>query len=88
MNVNLKELTEALKLTHKKHREELRGKSGKSTEWEQGFLDGLEFVREFIVPAFETMEIDEASAIESQMQNEIEDLKARHRFGLDESKAG
>jgi len=83
MNVNLKSVTEALKGLESKFADSKNaGTSGKSPDWEAGFVEGLNYVREYVVPAFETMELDEASAIENSMENEIEDIKARQRFGL------
>lgn len=82
MNVNLEQVTSALKQLEEKHAQ-TKGTSGRSAEWEDGFLAGLNYIREFVVPAFETLEIDEATAIERQLENELEALKARHRFGLD-----
>lgn len=88
MNVNLTSLTEAIKAVEQKHATELKGTSGRSADFEEGFLRGLHYVREYMIPFFETTELDEASAIEEHMQNEIEDIKSKHRFGLDEGEAG
>lgn len=82
MNVNLDSLTEAIKQVEKKHATDLRGQSGKSQDFENGFVRGLLYVREYIIPAFETVELEESLKIEEHMQNAIEDLKAKHRFGL------
>lgn len=83
MNVNLQSVTDALKgLEAKFAAPKNAGTSGKSPDWEAGFVEGLKYVREYVVPAFETMELDEASAVEASMENEIADIKARHRFGL------
>lgn len=86
MNVDLESLVNSLKDLEDKHSRALRGKSGKNADFEEGFIKGLQYVRNYVIPAFETMDLDEASAIEEGMQGEIDDIKARHRFGLsDES---
>lgn len=85
MNVNITSLKTSIEAVIEKHSNELAGKSGQSEDYEDGFIAGLQYVLHYMVPAFETVEIDEATAIENHLQNEIEDIKARHRFGLDES---
>lgn len=82
MNVNLKSAQDAIKALETKHATTLKGKSGKGPDFEAGFIKGLQYIREFVLPAFETQELTEAEAIDESLTNEIEDLKAAHRFGL------
>lgn len=82
MNVNLDSVVKSIKALEEKHSGPLRGSSGKSPDFEEGFLRGLHYIREFVVPSFETMELDEASALEESMQGQIDDLESKHRFGL------
>lgn len=83
MNVDLTKLTDALEQCEEKHKTTLKGKSGKSADFEEGFVRGLFYVREYIVPAFETVEIDEALAIETHMQEQIDNIKLLHGINDD-----
>lgn len=87
MNVNLESLKNALKAVHKKHLIELQGKSGKSKDFEDGFLAGIHYVYEYMVPAFETVELDESTIVENQLEEEIESLKLKHKFGFDDNES-
>lgn len=82
MNVDLKKLKRAIDKVNEKHRGPLKGKSGRSDDFEEGFTRGLDYVRNYMIPAFETIELDEASAVEASMESELDDLKSKIRFGL------
>ena len=83
MNINLAEFKSSLEQVINKHANDLAGKSGLSEDYEDGFIAALQYVLFYIVPAFETQEKDEATALEESMQNEIDDIKAKYKFGLE-----
>lgn len=82
MNVDLKSLNDAIKASIAYHKE--NKKAARSEEFADGFIAGLNYVHEFIIPCFETIELDEASAIEEQCKEDMENLKSRIKFGLEE----
>lgn len=58
------------------------GSSKRGKDYETGYIDALKCVRDWVIPAFETQDLDEAQAIEESMTDEIEDLKTGIRMGI------
>ena len=83
MNVNLKCVCDAIK-SLESHHLSIRGISGKSQQFEEGFIEGLKYVREFVMPTYETSEIDESESVKSECEQELEDYKTKVRFGLED----
>lgn len=54
---DLDALTSMLLNEEKEHSEKLQGQSGRSSDYEEGFVNGIKFVREHLLPAYQESEI-------------------------------
>lgn len=80
--IKLPEFIQALRGVEEKHSGPFKGK-GKSTDFEEGFIKGVQYVRQFVVPCFESHQLDELTALERQIEDEAYEAKMRSNLGLD-----